>query len=99
MNSRIDDSFSLEAYGNTASNLNARYAKMNADPVAQQLFEYNNTGALTPAMIASAVGGVIENLCTVPTAQEAADFADFSKIFAAVNGSLSYSESWDGTVQ
>lgn len=44
MNSTISDKFSLEEYGNTTSPKNDRYGKMNADPVAAQLFEYNNTG-------------------------------------------------------
>ncbi len=99
MNCKLDESFSLEAYGDTGSNKNDRYTKMNADPVAAQLFEYNNTGAgaLTADIIATAKDGVIENLCSIPTAQRAADFADFSKIFAATNGSFKYSETWDGS--
>ncbi len=98
MNCRLDGSFSKEAYGDTASPLNDRYTKMNADPVAAQLFEYNNSGdgALTKALIASAENGVIPGLCTVPSAQRAKDFADFSKIFAAQNGTFFYSDSWDG---
>ncbi len=101
MNCQLDDSFSLEAYGDTSSELNDRYTKMNADPVAAQLFEYNNTGAgaLTEDLILSAVNGVIENLCTVPTAQRAADYADFTKIFAAKNGTFSYMEAWDGQLE
>ncbi len=100
MNSSLDDSFSLEAYGDTSSPLNDRYGKMNAAPVAAQLYEYNNTGAgaLTPAILATAEGGVIEALCTVPSADRAADFADFSKIFAAKNGSFSYSDAWNGRI-
>ncbi len=96
MNSSIDDEFSLEAYGDSSSNKNDRYTKMNADPVAAQIYEYNNTGAgaLTQDMIASAVDGLIEKLCTVPSAERAADFADFAKIFAAKNGSFSYSDDW-----
>ncbi len=98
MNCQLDDSFSLEAYGDSSSSKNDRYTKMNADPVAAQLFEYNNTGdgALTQAIIDTAVDGVIANMCTVPSAERAKDFADFSKIFAAKNGSFSYSDDWDG---
>ncbi len=100
MNCRLDGSFSLEAYGDTSSPLNDRYGKMNAAPVAAQLFEYNNTGAgaLTQDMLSTAQNGVIENLCTIPDASRAKDFADFGKIFAASNGSFSYFDSWDGKV-
>ncbi len=100
MNSQLDDSFSLEPHGYTASNLNDRYTKMNADPVDVQLFEYNNTGAgaLTAEIIASAVEGVIENLCSIPTEQQAKNYADFSLIFADVNGTVKYSESWSGSL-
>ncbi len=100
MNCTLDDSFSLEAYGDTTSPLNDRYTKMNADPVAAQLFEYNNSGAgaLTQAILATAKDSLIEGLCTIPSADRAADFADFAKIFAAKNGNFTYSEAWDGQV-
>ncbi len=100
MNCRLDGSFSLESYGDTSSNLNDRYGKMNAAPVAAQLYEYNNTGAgaLTKDILSTAQNGVIENLCTIPSAGRAKDFADFGKIFAASNGSFSYFDSWDGKV-
>lgn len=101
MNSTLDDSFSLEAYGDTSSPLNDRYTKMNADPVAAQLFEYNNKGegALTADIIATAKDGVIENLCAIPTAEDAAKYADFSVIFASRNGSYAYGTDWNGTVE
>ncbi len=98
MNSQISDKFSLEVYGDTSSNKNDRYTKMNADPVAGQLFEFGNTGAgaLTQELLEGAVDGLIEKLCTVPTAERAADFADFAKIFAATNGTVKYADDWDG---
>ncbi len=101
MNSTLDDSFSLEAYGDTASPLNDRYTKMNADPVAAQLFEYNNAGpgALTADIIATAKDGVIENLCAIPAAEDAAKYGDFAVIFASRNGSCVYNTDWDGTVE
>ncbi len=101
MNSTLDDSFSLEAYGDTSSVLNDRYTKMNADPVAAQLFEYNNSGAgaLTADIIATAKDGVIENLCAIPSADDAAKYADFSVIFSSRNGSLTYNTDWNGTVE
>lgn len=100
MNSTLDDSFSLEAYGDTSSPLNDRYTKMNADPVASQLFEYNNSGAgaLTADLIATAKDGVIEGLCAIPTAEDAAKFADFATIFASRNGSFTYNTDWDGKI-
>ncbi len=101
MNSTLDDSFSLEAYGNTESPLNDRYTKMNADPVASQLFEYNNTGdgALTQAMIDGAVDGLIANICTIPTEAVANNYQDFSKIFAQKNGSFGYDDAWNGEIE
>lgn len=101
MNSTLDDSFSLEAYGDTSSPLNDRYTKMNADPVAAQLFEYNNkgAGALTADIIATAKDGVIENLCAIPVAENAAKYGDFSVIFASRNGSLTYNTDWNGAVE
>ncbi len=101
MNSSLDDSFSLEAYGDTASPLNDRYTKMNADPVAAQLFEYGNTGdgALTQDLIATAENGVIPGICSVPDEAAAKEYADFSLIFAATNGGITYADAWDGTVE
>ncbi len=98
MNCRIDGSFSKEFYGDTSSPLNDRYTKMNAAPVAAQLFEYNNTGDGALTEYDAAVSQTIENLCTIPDAIRAADFADFSKIFAAVNGSFTYATAWNGTL-
>ncbi len=97
MNCQLDGSFSKEFYGDTSSELNDRYGKMNAAPVAAQLFEYNNTGDGALTEYDAAVSQTIENLCTIPSADRAADFADFSKIFAATNGSFQYEDGWDGT--
>ncbi len=98
LRSNIDGSYSLEAYGDTSSNKNDRYTKMNADPVAGQIFEFSNMGegALTQDMIDSAVDGVIENLCTVLTFPDAMKYWDMSIIFAAENGTLTYPDDWSG---
>ncbi len=96
--SNIDGHYSLEAYGDTSSNKNDRYTKMNADPVATQIFEYRNQGegALTQDMIDSAVDGVIENLCTIPTVTEANVYWDLTQIFAKENGTVIYPSDWAG---
>ena len=75
MNSTISHHFSVEAYNYVTpdnpeteaveKNLNDRYGKMNADPVASQLLEYNNTGA-------GAITASLENTCTVVSAEVAA---------------------------
>lgn len=109
LNSRISKAFSLEAYGQKTTypdgaeytkDLNDRYGKMNADPNPAQLFEYNNTGdgALTQDLINSAKDGVIENMCTVLTEEQAALYTK-ENIFAASNVSSLFKDEWAGSVE
>ena len=87
MNSEISGHFSKEAYGYTESELNDRYTKMNADPVASQLFEYNNTGD-------GAITESIENTCTYATAEVAARYASLLDMFTPNNGTTLYDLPW-----
>jgi len=107
INNNMSAAYSKEKYGEKTletdgvteakDNKNDRYTKMNADPVAAKLFEYGNTGA--GALDYAALGtGVVENLCTVLAADKVADYSDYTKIFAATNGKLKYSDAWDGNV-
>ena len=96
INSEISGHYSVEAYGYVTpdnpeteaveKNLNDRYGKMNAAPVASKLVEYNNTGA----------GAITESLvdtCTVLTADEAAKYT-FMNIFTPYNGGTKYADVW-----
>lgn len=106
INCDISSAYSLEAYGEktmvdgvaSKDDKNDRYTKMNAAPVASQLFEYNNkgAGALTQDMIDTAVDGVIADLCTVMTEAQATEYTTLTTIFAAENGKLIYADSWNG---
>ncbi len=97
MNSSISHHFSKEAYGyvtpddpqteETEKNLNDRYGKMNADPVANQLLEYNNTGE-------GAITESIANTCTVVNA-EIAKLYTVDKAFTANNGTTVYDAAWN----
>ena len=87
MNSDISGAYSKEAYGDTSSEKNDRYGKMNAEPVAEYLLEYNNTGD-------GAITASLENTCTVITVEEAAKYADFATIFGTTNGKVTYAEAW-----
>ena len=93
MNSKLGAHISTEAYGEVTpegKNLNDRYGKMNAEPVANQLLEYNNEGA-------GAIQASLPNTCTVITdATVAASYANLKTIFAAVNGQMTYSSAWSG---
>lgn len=60
---------------------------MNAEPVAEYLLEYNNTGD-------GAITASLENTCTVITVEEAAKYADFATIFGTTNGKVTYAEAW-----
>ena len=101
MNSSISGHFSKEAYGyvtpdnpdteQTEKNLNDRYGKMNADPVASQLLEYNNTGD-------GAISASIENTCTVVDATVAAEYA-LAKAFTPYNGTTKYASSWNPVLE
>lgn len=91
MNSEISSKFSKEAYGEvTASgkNMNDRYGKMNADPVADNLLEYNNTGA-------GAITADLAKTCKVVTADVAADYENLNKVFGAFNGKMVYADAWN----
>ena len=94
MNSEISGAYSKEAYGEETvggSNKNDRYGKMNADPVAEYLLEYNNTGD-------GAITQSIADTCTVVDATTAAKYADFATIFGTTNGKVTYAEAWDPTI-
>ncbi len=97
MNSTISKAYSKEAYGEATldvdgvtpakDNKNDRYGKMNAEPVAEYLLEYNNTGdgAITASLV---------NTCTVITVEEAAKYSNFATIFGTTNGKVTYAEAW-----
>lgn len=94
MNSTISGAYSKEAYGEETvggSNKNDRYGKMNADPVAEYLLEYNNTGD-------GAITQSIADTCTVVDEATAAKYADFATIFGTTNGKVTYAEAWDPTI-
>lgn len=107
INSNMSGAYSKEKYGEATvdpdtgvaakDNKNDRYTKMNADPNAARLYEYNNTGdgALDYAELGV---GTVDKLCTVINATRAADFSDYTKIFAATNGKKKYDDAWDGNV-
>ena len=97
MNSTISKAYSKEAYGEATldvdgvtpakDNKNDRYGKINAEPVAEYLLEYNNTGD-------GAITASLENTCTVITVEEAAKYSDFATIFGTTNGKVTYAEAW-----
>ena len=87
MNSDISGAYSKEAYGDTSSEKNDRYGKMNADPVAANLIEAGNTGD-------GAITASLANTCTVITVEEAAKYSDFATIFGTTNGKVTYAEAW-----
>ena len=92
MNSELGAHISTEAYGEITpegKNLNDRYGKMNAAPVASQLLEYNNTGA-------GAIQASLADTCTVVDEATAAPYASLKTIFAASNGQVEYAASWAG---
>ena len=101
INCSISDAYSLEAYGNTASPLNDRYTKMNAEPVASQIIEYGNTGAgaLTEEITATAdpATGVIAGLCKVIGADAVTAYTTPATIFALENAPAGlYADDWNG---
>lgn len=87
MNSNISGHFSKEAYNGNESELNDRYTKMNAAPVASQIFEYNNTGD-------GAINSSIENTCTYASSTTAALYESLIDIFTPNNGTTTYDISW-----
>ena len=112
MNSEISGAFSKEVYGNSESKLNDRYTKMNAEPVASLLLEYNNTGEgalVVPEDNAETadvneaeafIAQYAEKTCTIVTdASVAAAYADLIKVFAAENGNVKWNEAWGGNLE
>ncbi|MCD8207391.1 MAG: pectinesterase family protein, partial [Bacteroidales bacterium] len=96
LNSSFDAGFSKEAYiastGKGESGKNSRYTHMTAGqaPTPEYLVEYGNSGD-------GAISASIENTCTVYTNEtDVADYLDFTKIFAAQNGSVKYDDDWSG---
>ena len=95
INSNISSAYSKTAYETKIDNKNERYLKMNAAPNSKFLFEYGNTGA---GALDITTPGEIDKLCTILSEEEAKNFTDYSKIFAAKNGNYSYSSAWDGSI-
>ena len=89
-NSDISKAYSQEAYGDTSSEKNDRYGKMNADPVASQLLEYDNRG--DGAVSESKTGWTYSDSAT------AEEYTNPVKIFGATNGNMKYKDNWGGTV-
>lgn len=100
INSLISGHYSKEAYGyktpdnpatedidESKKDLNDRYGKMDAAPVASQLVEYNNRGD-------GAITASITDTCTVLTAEQAAKYTP-ANIFTANNGGTEYKSSWN----
>ena len=90
----ISAAYSKTAFGTKTDNKNDRYTSMAANPHAELLFEYGNTGA---GALTETTPGTIENLCTIISEERAQDFINFDKIFAKVNGNYEYSNAWNGT--
>ena len=90
MNSTLSKAFSKTAFGDTSvANTNNRYTSMNAGPVADLLFEYNNTGD-------GAITESLANTCTVLTdAAAAAVYQDLFTVFNYSNGQVVWSETWN----
>ncbi len=89
INSELGAHISLDGY-DKAENKNKRYISMNGiHPTDEtvQFVEYNNTGA---GAITEAVAGM-----RMLTAEEAANYSDFTKIFGTTNGKVSYLDPWD----
>ena len=90
----ISSAYSKTAYGTKTDNKNDRYTSMAAEPHAELLFEYNNTGA---GALDVTTPGLIDKLCTIISEERAQEYLDYSKIFAKKNGNFEYSTAWDGT--
>lgn len=91
MNSNLGAHISKEAYKEVTStdeNKNDRYGKLNADPTASLILEYNNTGD-------GAITMSLENTCTVVTdAAVANEYGNLNIVFGADNGSVQYDDVW-----
>lgn len=90
INSNLEKHISKDGY-TSSSNKNTRYIAMNGKPTdaTVKFVEYNNTG---DGAIAEAVDG-----CRILTDDEASNYNNFEVIFAATNGNVKYSDSWDPT--
>ena len=93
INCDMSAAYSKEAYGDTQSNKNDRYTTMNAEPNAELLYEYGNTGA---GALTVTTPGLIEAVCTILTDEQAVEFTTLTTIFAAQNGNMVYADAWDG---
>ena len=90
----ISSAYSLSAYGEGVDGKNVRYEEMSGVvPDPERIFEYGNTGA---GALTNVSEGTNANLCTILTAERAADFMSMSTVFAAQNGGFAYSKDWDG---
>lgn len=92
INSNLGKHISKDGY-TSSSNKNTRYIAMNGKPTdaTVKFVEYNNTG---DGAINEAVDG-----CRILTDDEANNYNNFEVIFAATNGNVKYSDSWDPTSQ
>lgn len=97
MNSNIGGHISKEAYlevtADSEDNKNDRYGKMNAEPDASRLLEYNNTGD-------GAISESLANTCTVLDAEAAAKFLtgddklDLVEVYGKDTNGLNYAYDW-----
>ncbi len=97
MNSNIGGHISKEAYlevtAGSEDNKNDRYGKMNAEPDASRLLEYNNTGD-------GAISESLANTCTVLDAEAAAKFLtddnklDLVEVYGKDTNGLKYAYDW-----
>ncbi|MCD8209093.1 MAG: pectinesterase family protein, partial [Bacteroidales bacterium] len=90
INSTLDAGYSKTAYG--TSGKNPRYTDMSGyAPTPAYLVEYNNSGA-------GSITEDLTNTCSMLTAEQAANYT-ITNIFAAENGGMSYSGSWDPSTE
>ena len=97
MNSNIGGHISKEAYlevtAGSEDNKNDRYGKMNAEPDASRLLEYNNTGD-------GAISESLANTCTVLDAEAAKKFLtddnklDLVEVYGKDTNGLNYAYDW-----
>ena len=97
MNSNIGGHISKEAYlevtAGSEDNKNDRYGKMNAEPDASRLLEYNNTGD-------GAISESLANTCTVLDAEAAKKFLtddnklDLVEVYGKDTNGLKYAYDW-----
>lgn len=103
MNSNIGGHISKEAYlevtADSEDNKNDRYGKMNAEPDASRLLEYNNTGD-------GAISASLDGTCTVLDAEAAAKFLtgddklDLVEVYGKDTNGINYAYDWTaGKVQ